>query len=429
MSRLSLQQAMELALSPTTGTASIGSAKAEVKFAEQEVKRAKAETSFQATAQIDVRSLRVDLRSLGLDIPSYPLTNPVRYVGANGPFAVLDPRLIAAKMLIDKSAKKNILAAKAGVREAESSLQEEREKIAAETARQYFDVLRTSEQAGMEDRNVTMAETQRRYAQERYAQGLTPAAELRQAQINANNARQKQSSAHLEQNRAILRLLFLLGQRFGDTLELTDAFARRPAKITLDAALNQALLNNPRLTTMQIHDTSLSLRSAAISAQKLPLLSVNGDFGMNIVGPDPNYSDSVSHSFTYNATVEFKVPVLDGHLRALERAEIAQQLQQQHLREHDLRREIEPNIRLAFATLEQARDQLDLADKNLQAADLDLQETKANRAVGNASGLDLQLAQTRQFSAEDGRISALYSQAEARLSLAEAMGNVSSLDW
>jgi outer membrane protein TolC len=429
VTRLSLQQAIDLALAPSTAPASLGSAQTALKIAEHGVARARAATSLQADAGIDVRSLRVDLRSLGLSIPSYPLTNPVRYVGANGPYGVLDPRIRAVKTLIDKSAKRNILSAQASLEEAGSSLQEEREKIAAETAREYFDALRTSEQSTLEERNVAMAETTRRYAEERYAQAVASAGEVRQSQINANNARQKLSSVRLEQTRAVLRLLFLVGERLGDTLELSDAFAEHRATITLEDAIAEALHHNPQLATLQIHDKSLMLRDAAVKAQRLPVLSMNGDFGMNIVAPDPSYAGSVSHSITYTATVELRVPVLDGHVRALERADLGAQLQEEHLRERDLRRQIELDTRLAFAALQQASEQLDLAKKTLEAADLDLEETRANHTAEKASGMDLQQAETRRSSAEDGRISALYTQAQARLSLAEVLGNVSSLDW
>src|SRR6202012_4583387 len=113
---------------------------------------------------------------------------------------------------------------------------------------------------------------------------------------------------------------------------------------------------------------SLRLKDAAVNAQKLPVLSINGDFGGNIVGPDPNPSESISHSITYNASVELRMPVLDGHARSLERADIASQLQQERVRERDLRRQIELDIRLAFAALQQATEQLELAKKNLEAA-------------------------------------------------------------
>jgi outer membrane protein TolC len=429
VTRLSLNQAIDLALSPTTAPASLGSAHSDVQIAQHAVTSAKAATSLHAVADIDVRSVRIDLRALGLNIPSYPLTNPVQYVGTNGPYAVLDPRIKAIKTLIDKSAKKNVMSAEAGVQEAESALQEERERIAAETAREYFDVLRTSEQVDLETRNAALAETMHRYAEERYTQQLAAASEVRQAAIGANHARQKLSSARLEQSRALMRLLFLLGQKMGDVLELSDSFAEHPTTITLEDAIAEALRHNPRLAILQLHDQELTLKVAAINARKLPTLSIDGDFGMNIVGPDPNPVDSVSHSFTYNATLELKVPVLDGHLRAVERADIAAELQKQHLRERELRRQIELDTRLAFAALQETAEQLDLARKNLEDADQDLEETKARRAAQTASGMDLQQAEARRTSAEDDRLSALYAQAQARLSLAEAIGNVSSLEW
>jgi outer membrane protein TolC len=104
-------------------------------------------------------------------------------------------------------------------------------------------------------------------------------------------------------------------------------------------------------------------------------------------------------------------------------------MRQQEIRQRDLRRQIELNVRMAFSSLVESRQQLELAAENAKAADLDLTEIRANHSAGNSSALEVREAEARKAQAEDGQIAALYQNTLARLALAEAIGSVSSLDW
>jgi len=86
-------------------------------------------------------------------------------------------------------------------------------------------------------------------------------------------------------------------------------------------------------------------------------------------------------------------------------------------------------VRLAFANLDEISRQADLAEENLRLAQADVVQVRATRAGGSASGLDLQQAETRLATAADGRVAAFYLHSLARLSLAEAIGKVESLEW
>ncbi len=425
---LSLKQAIDLALS-TGASPSLGTAEMAVRTARREVSSAKAATAYKADFYIYARSLRIDLRSLGIVIPRYPPTNPPQFVGVNGPYAVLDPRIKAIKVLIDKNAKRNIEVAKEGIEEADLSLQDERETIAAETARDYFEVVRTSQLVELEKRNVAMAETMQQVTAERYKQKLDAVSGLRQSQMNTNSERQKLSSATLALKRAVLRLMYLTAQEMGDILEISDGFNDRPVSKTLDEAIADALRNNRRLAALLAHDKTLRFQDSAVQAEKLPIFLAFGDFGGNMVAPDPSGADAFSHSFTYDAGLELKVPVLDGHRRAIERAAILSESLQQQNAERDMRRQIELETRLAFAALQQAAEQLALAKESAEEAGQDLTEARQKYAAGTISGIDLQQAENRFAIAEDGQSEALYAQAQARLSLAETTGNVSSLEW
>jgi outer membrane protein len=425
---LGLRQAIDLALS-TGSSPSLGISEMAVRTARRDVNNAKVPTALTADLYLDARSLRFDLRSLGLNIPRYPPTDPVQYVGANGPYAVLDPRVKAIKTLINKNAKRNIEVAKEGIEEADLSLQEDREKIAAETARDYFDVVRTSQLLELEKQNNSLAETMQHLTEMRYGQKLDPASALRLSQINTGHERQKLSAARLDQTRAVLRLMYLIGEGMGDILEVSDSFEDRPVSKTVEETIAEALRNNRRLASLHAHDKTLELRQGAVKAEKLPVLLAFGDFGGNVVAPNPSGANAFSHSITYDATVELKIPVLDGHRLAIERAAIVSESLQQQNVERNMRRQIELDIRLAFANLQQAGEQLTLAKQNVEEAGEDLKEAKQKFSAGTISGIDLGQTENRFAIAEDGQNEALFAAARARLSVAQTTGNVSSLEW
>jgi len=222
--RLTLKQAIESALAP--GVAPLQISETGVDTARQKMAEAKAATALLAQGLISDRIFIVDLRSLGIDAEQLPLANGPYAI----PFALLTSRIVAAKTLIDRSAARKVTAANKQIEEAKSAVREERERIAAETARVYFEAVRASELMELARQNVKMAETLRRFAEERLANGLDTDAGLRGAKARMDSELQKLSAARLDQTRAVLRLLYLLGGEFADSLELVDPLARREFK-------------------------------------------------------------------------------------------------------------------------------------------------------------------------------------------------------
>ncbi len=428
VTRLSLRQAVGMALSPRNAPLQL--AETGVDAAHGKVVQAEIATSLVAQIASSEHVFRVDLRALGIDLPQFSqLVSSVQFPGARGPYTLFDPRIEATKTLIDKTAKAKIAIAKEGMEEAKSAVREDREKIAAEVARVYFDAVRAAGILELARRNLHLAETMQEFAQERHANGLATESDLRHAQANLTSERQKISSARLEQSRAVLRLVYLLGADFGDTLELTDELSSHRTTFTLDQAVTEALRDHPRLATLNLHDETLRLTDQAIQKAWLPVVSAYGQFGFSVVGPDPAGVDALARTYIYTAGVEVKMPLLDGHRRALAQAGVLLEQRQQQLKERDLRRQIELSVRLAFAALTEASTQAELADEGYRLAEADVAEVRANRAAGNASGLDVQQAEAREAAAADGRLAAFHGEAQARLALAEAMGKVEELQW
>lgn len=426
--RLSLRQAIELALSPGTVKVEIGKQRAAEAALRVRVERIP--TSLLAEASIADRAFRVDIRALGIDIPQFSqFISTIQLPETEGPFSVLDPRIRATKSLINRAAAKKIRAAEGGIEELRSAGSEVREQIAAETARVYLEAVRASEIVELAEGAIELSRAFVSFATERKSNGLAVESEVRRATMELNSNRLKLAAARAEQARSVLRLLYLLNLDFHQTIELADRFVPAGAReITLEDAIAAAERTNPSLATQQVHAQNLRLSDDAVRATWEPTLSAFGDFGGVIVAPDPS-GGALSKSFTWVAGLELKIPVFDGHRREIEHENLLLQMRQQEIRQRDLRRQIELNVRLAFSSLVQTKQQLELASENAKAADLDLTEVRASHSAGNSSTLEVREAGARKAQAEDGRVAALYQNTLARLALAEAIGSVSSLDW
>lgn len=425
--RLSLRHAIDLALSP--GTVKVELGKQQAAAAALRVHQEKVPTSLLAEASIADRAFRVDLRALGIDIPQFSqFISTIQFPETEGPFSVLDPRIRATKSLINRAAAKRVRAAEGAIDELRSAGSEVREQIAAETARVYLEAIRASEIVELAQGAIGLSRAFVSFATERKSNGLAVESDVRRATMALNSNRQKLSAARVAQGRSILRLLYLLNLDFNQTLELTDRLLPSPHEITLEDAIAAAERTNPSLATQMVHAQNLRLSDDAVRATWQPTLSAFGDFGGVIVAPDPS-GGALSKSLTWVAGLELKIPVFDGHRREIEHESLLIQMRQQEIRQRDLRRQIELNVRLAFSSLVESRQQLELATENAKAADLDLIEIRASHSAGSASALEVREVEARKAQAEDGRIAALYQNTLARLALAEAVGSVSSLDW
>lgn len=424
--KLNLSSAIDLALHANRAT--LAEADASVAKAQINAKQAQAATSFEVHGQFDVREVRVDLRALGLVLPVFPLTTPVTYVGADGPYGVLDPRVKATKILIDRAAARNVKAAGFAVGESGDLQQAEKEKVAAEVARIYISAVRAAQITQLREHERTMAEHSLGMSQARAEQHMADATELRSAHSAVNAAEQKLSAARLEEAKALLRLQYLVGADWGSRLELAPAScpADHP---TLEGALAEAEASHPQLLALAAHEQYLDAKKQAVSAEKLPTLTASGDFGGNVVMPDPSGVGGPTKSITYNAVLSLQIPILDGHRRALETASLSTEQRSEHARLLDLRREVELNTRIAFATLQQASEQTKIARDDYQNAEADLAEQKANREQGNLNSIEIEQAQLHHAERQDELDGATSAEALACVDLAEAVGNVTRMSW
>jgi outer membrane protein TolC len=427
--RLSFEEAIRLALLPA-GQARLQLAAEADQVAQLRVQQARSLTALQLDAGISDRVLRFDLRSIGVDIPEVsPFVANVNFPEVVGPFTVLDTRIRATKSIVNRSAARQLEAAKESAESTKGQSKVVAAQIAAETARAYLNASRARSEADFAAENVKLFESNVSLANERRTQGLVTGAEVRRANLDLAEARQKVFAAESAFRRSVLQLVAVMGIPLDTQLVLTDGPTYRKETPTLEQSLQTALQSRPELAVSNLQVQALRLNEQAIAAQSLPSLGVFGDFGILTVAPTPTGDTAIVATPSYTAGFEMRLPILDGHRRASQRAEIDSQIRQATIRQKDARRQLEAQVRLAIETLESTARQIELAEQQVTLAEADVTETRGRHDAGEASGIELSESQARALRARHDYILAVYQHDGARIALAEATGSITEVKW
>ena len=160
--------------------------------------------------------------------------------------------------------------------------------------------------------------------------------------------------------------------------------------------------------------------SSAIAAERLPRISLEGDYGVNgLTVP--------SAIATRQIALQVSIPLLDGLRREGRLAEQDAIVQESAVRERDLRQQIAGEVDAALLDLRSASAQQTIAAERLRLAADELAQSRERFAAGVAGNIEVINAQSSLIRARDADIDARFGAAVARVALARAVGVARSL--
>ena len=121
---------------------------------------------------------------------------------------------------------------------------------------------------------------------------------------------------------------------------------------------------------------------SATKMERLPSVAGLADYGS--IGSSIN---NAIPTRTYGFAV--RVPVFDGGRRDARRAESFSQLRQESIRTHDLREQIELEVRVALDNLQSAEDQVKAAEEGLRLSEEELAQAQRRYQAGVSNGLEV----------------------------------------
>jgi outer membrane protein TolC len=415
---LSLKRAVELASSPE-GNTNVQIADEAVRQAEARSAQARAALLPDVSASFGARDQTVNLAAIGVrfavPIPGFSFPTLV------GPFTVIDGRVSATQTVFDFSSIRRLQASRSGVAASKSDATRVGDTVAGQVARAYMAALKGEADVEAAEANVELAEAVEKQAENQKAAGTGTGLEITRAKVQLANDRQRLIQAQNGRRAARLSLLRAIGLRLDTDVQLTDRLEYVPVEAaTLQEAREKAARERPDLRAQQEREESARLSASATKLERLPSVQAFGDYGS--IGP--GFDNALP---TRTVGVSLRVPLFDGGRRDARRAESASQYRQEKARTHDLKEQVELDVRLALDALRSAEEQVKVADEGLELAGNELAQARRRYDAGVAGSLEVTDAQTRMERARDNRISALYQYNVARLDLAQSMGNVRSV--
>jgi outer membrane protein len=225
-------------------------------------------------------------------------------------------------------------------------------------------------------------------------------------------------------DRAKIDLARALGRDPATPIALTDTLSAQlgAADVPVDrtAAVAQAIAARPDLAAELARGTAARSVASAISAERLPRLEVEADYGLSGV----RLPDAVG---TRQVAVQVTLPILDGFRREGRRAEQQAVAHESDVRARDLRHQVAADVDGALLDLHSASAQQMIAAERLRLAAQEVSEARQRFRAGVAGNIEVINAQSSLLRARDADIDARFAAVSARIALARSVGAARTL--
>jgi outer membrane protein TolC len=402
--RLTLKDAIQLALKQNL---SVRVASTQVEELEGTRQRRLASLLPHVNANALANRENIDLGAMGISFPGVP--------AVVGPFDHYDMRLSASQSLIDRHSYHNWKASEKQEQAAKLDYQDSRDLVVRQAAGLYLDAQAAAAEVEAAESRVKTSHTLSELAHDQHAQGLATAVDEVRAQVQLARDQQTLLVARNTYQTSLLVLAHYLGLSPGTPLDLAEPLEFHHVEMaSADQALPAALEARRDYAALLKQRESLIEQRKASRARYLPTVSVNGDYGAIGRG-----FGSLARTGQIQGTLN--VTLFDRD-RAGEQVEIQSRLDRVNEQIDDLRREIEQELRKALLDLESSADLVTVTEAALHLAESELALAQDRFRNGVTDNIEVVTAQTALASAQDDRIRALATHADALVALLRSLG-------
>jgi outer membrane protein TolC len=363
----------------------------------------------EAVQQENLRAfgLRLTIPFLGVSLPTIV-----------GPFNYIDFRARLTQNIIDMTALNNNRSARLTVRAGQFALEDARDLTALAVGGAYLQVIAAAARVEAAKAQLETANALYKQTAEQRAVGVVAQIDVNRNQVQVLTEQQRLVSLQNDLSKQKINLARLTGLPPNDTYAITNdiPFSLLPP-LNIEDALKEAMGKRADLKSAIAQVEAAERTRAAARAERLPSLSVSGDYGA--IGVNP----AQSHG-TFAVIGTLRIPIWEGGRTEgdIEEAEAA--LSQRKAELADLRGRIESDIRNAFLDMQAAESQVSVAQKNLEVNQETLTLTRQKLDAGISDTVAVVQSQDAVASAQLDYINSVFAHNIAKLSLARAIGPV-----
>jgi len=337
------------------------------------------------------------------------------------PFDVYDARASLVQNIFSLSLIQRWRAAKSGVDVANLEAEVTKRDVMATVGLLYMEATRAAAAVNARQADMELSRQLLQLAQDRKKSGVATGLDVTREEVQLENTRQRLLVADNDHESAKLNLIRALGIDFDVRLTLTDelAFVKVTSQTPTDALL-AARENRAELKAQITRQKLASLSLSSVTSERIPSLSLNGDYGWIGLKPD----DALA---TRSIGLMLSVPIFDGGQREARISETRSRVRQESIRMEDVSDQITLEVRHALLTLDSSTQQVSVAEKGIELAMKELTFARDRFAAGLATNIEVTNAQTSVARARDNLIEALFRFNASRINLARAKGEIERL--
>jgi outer membrane protein len=357
-------------------------------------------------------------QTLGFNIPGFSLPSLVP------PFNAYDGRARVTQTLFDLSSLSRVHAARGQLRAANADRNAVIETAAQNAALAYARATRAQAVVAARHADSALAAELVTLAVAQQQAGVSASIDVTRAKTQLAEAVGGLVVAANQLDRARIDLARALGLDPTTPIALTDTL--RPdlgaASVPMErnAAVAAAIAVRPDLVAEQARGAAARQAVSAISAERLPRLDLEADYGFSGLRP----ADATG---TRQIAVEVTLPILDGFRREGRKAEQEAAVHESDVRVRDLRQQVAADVDGALLDLRSAGAQQQIASDRLQLANQEVSEARQRFRAGVAGNIEVINAQVSLLRARDADIDARFAAVTARIALARSVGSARTL--
>jgi len=340
--------------------------------------------------------------------------------GAIGPFSTFDMRVKLTQNIIDFSLDKRHTAAQLGTELAKHSLAAAKEQVAATAALYYVEAARTHRAVAAAQADYELAERLLRLAEHQHTNGLVTGLDVTRAKTRQSDTNVALLKAQSSERQAAIRLKRIAGWDMQKDIVLADDIDTAGQNIPGIPALLSSAMERPDMQMAALQTKIDEARLSASQRGRMPAVMASAEYGLSGNGPD---NSSIP---TGSVGIALAVPLFDGGKISGENAAAAAALAGSKSRLHDIRDQIEEDVRLSYEIAAEALSETAVAEQTVTLAEDELRMSQDRYAEGISDNVEVVTAQAELAKARDAYVSALARQQESRINLAAATGKAQS---
>lgn len=365
------------------------------------------------------RNQTVNLAAFGLPADRLAALGLTRSV--TEPFDVYDARATLVQNIFSLSLIQRWRAAKSSVDVADLEAEVTKRDVMATVGLMYIEALRADEAVKAREADNELSRQLLKLAKDRKTAGVATGLDVTRQEVQLENNTQRLLVSQNEQESARLNLIRALGIAFDIRLVLTDELKFVPIETQApEQALLTAREQRLELRAQENRQRLASLSLSSVTSERIPSLSLNGDYGW--IGLKPE--DALS---TRSIGLTLSVPIFDGGQRESRISENRSRVRQESIRMKDVSDQVTLEVRNALLTLESSTQQVGVAARGMELALKELTFAKDRFAAGLTTNIEVTNAQTSVARARDNQIEALFRFNASRINLARAKGEIEKL--